>query len=128
MIDYPEDQQLREQASRHDLHLQESRRTAASWMRAASIDLKLRSTLMGHATIASTDGGRGSITDDRYTHLMPGDIEKAGKALASYLRKQTKNPARDSWVLDEGAPASPWGRMLPCLRYRTEERKRDITD
>jgi integrase len=74
------------------IHLQESRHTAASWMRAVGIDLKLRSTLMGHATTASTDGGRGSITDDRYTHLMPGDIEKAGKALAAYLRKQTKKP------------------------------------
>jgi hypothetical protein len=59
-------------------------------MRAAGIDLKTRSVLMGHATTASTDGGRGSITDDRYTHLLRGDIEKAGERLASYLAAQLK--------------------------------------
>ena len=79
-----------EQAKLQPIRLHESRHTAASWMRAAGIDLKLRSTLMGHATTATTDGGRGSITDDRYTHLMPGEIEVAGKALAAYLRKETK--------------------------------------
>jgi integrase len=76
------------------IRLHEARHTAASWMRAAGIDLKVRTVLMGHSSTASTDGGRGPITDDRYTHLMPGDIDKAGKALASYLRKQTKTPRK----------------------------------
>jgi hypothetical protein len=57
-------------------------------MRAAGIDLKTRSVLMGHATTASTDGGRGSITDDRYTHLLPGEVEKAGQHLEAYLASQ----------------------------------------
>jgi integrase len=83
-----------ETAKLKPIRLQESRHTAASWMRAAGIDLKLRSTLMGHASTASTDGGRGSITDDRYTHVMPGEIEQAGKALSTYLRKQTTRRAR----------------------------------
>lgn len=78
------------QAKLKPIRLHECRHTAASWLRAAGIDLKLRSILMGHATTATTDGGRGSITDDRYTHLMPGEIEQAGKTLAAYLRKQTK--------------------------------------
>ena len=47
---------------------------------------------MGHASTATTDGGPASITDDRYTHLLPGDIEAAGKALSAYLRRQTKSP------------------------------------
>jgi len=72
------------------IRLHESRHTASSWMRAAGIDLKTRSVLMGHASTASTDGGRGSITDDRYTHLLPGEIEKAGKQLAAYLAAQVK--------------------------------------
>jgi integrase len=67
------------------IRLHESRHTASSWMRAAGIDLKTRSVLMGHASTASTDGGRGSITDDRYTHLLPGEIEEAGKQFAAYL-------------------------------------------
>jgi hypothetical protein len=60
-------------------------------MWAAGIDLKARSVLMGHASTASTDGGRGSITDDRYTHLLPGAIEKAGEQFAGYLTAQVKS-------------------------------------
>jgi integrase len=76
------------------IRLQDCRHTASSWMHAAGIDLKTRSVLMGHATTASTDGGRGSITDDRYTHLLPGEIEKAGKRLAAYLTGQVKTHAK----------------------------------
>ncbi len=67
------------------IRLQDCRHTASSWMRAAGIDLKLRSILMGHASTASTDHGPGSITDDRYTHVLPGEIERAGQQLEAYL-------------------------------------------
>jgi integrase len=67
------------------IRLHESRHTASSWLRAAGIDLKTRSVLMGHASTATTDKGRGSITDDRYTHLLPGEVERAGKRFAAYL-------------------------------------------
>ena len=67
------------------IRLHESRHTASSWLRAAGIDLKTRSVLMGHASTATTDKGRGSITDDRYTHLLPGEVAKAGKRFAAYL-------------------------------------------
>jgi hypothetical protein len=64
-------------------------------MRAAGIDLKARSVLMGHASTASTDRGPGSITDDRYTHLLPGEIEQAGERLGSYVREaETKRHRR----------------------------------
>jgi integrase len=67
------------------IRLQECRHTASSWMRAAGIDLKLRSVLMGHASTGSTDGGPGSITDDRYTHILPGEVERAGELLEAYV-------------------------------------------
>ncbi len=67
------------------IRLHESRHTASSWLRAAGIDLKTRSVLMGHASTATTDKGHGSITDDRYTHLLPGEVERAGKRFAAYL-------------------------------------------
>jgi len=67
------------------IRLQDCRHTASSWMRAAGIDLKIRSVLMGHASTASTDRGPGSITDDRYTHLLPGEIERAGELLEAYV-------------------------------------------
>jgi integrase len=72
------------------IRLHESRHTAASWMRAAGIDLKTRSVLMGHASTASTDRGHGSITEDRYTHLLPGEIEQAGEQFATYLTTQLR--------------------------------------
>jgi integrase len=70
------------------IRLQDCRHTASSWMRAAGIDLKVRSVLMGHASTASTDNGPGSITDDRYTHLLPGEIEDAGEMLEAYVLAQ----------------------------------------
>jgi integrase len=72
------------------IRLQDCRHTAASWMRAAGLDLKTRSVVMGHSTTAVTDGGPGSITDDRYTHLLPGEIQAAGKQLTRYLNRQLK--------------------------------------
>jgi integrase len=72
------------------IRLHECRHTAASWMYAAGIDLKSRSVLMGHASTASANKGYGSITNDRYTHLLPGEIQKAGKQLSKYLAAQTK--------------------------------------
>lgn len=73
------------------IRLHECRHTAASWMRAAGIDLKVRSVLMGHASTASTDLGAGSITDDRYTHLLPGEIQRAGNQLSKYLTTREKS-------------------------------------
>jgi integrase len=67
------------------IRLHEARHTSSSWLRAADIDLKTRSVLLGHASTATTDKGHGSITDDRYTHLLPGEIEAAGKRFAAYL-------------------------------------------
>jgi len=71
------------------IRLHEARHTAASYLRAAGLDLKVRATLMGHASTATT--ARGSITDDRYTHLLPGDLEGAGQALASFLGRADKS-------------------------------------
>lgn len=72
------------------IRLHECRHTASSWMRAAGIDLKARSVLMGHASTASANKGYGLITEDRYTHLLPGEIQKAGKRLSVYLAAQAK--------------------------------------
>jgi hypothetical protein len=47
--------------------------------------LHLRSVLMGHASTASTDSGPRSITDDCYTHVLPGEIERAGEQFEAYL-------------------------------------------
>jgi integrase len=71
------------------IRLQACRHTAASWMRAAGLDLKTRSTLMGHSTTATTDHGRSSITEDRYTHLLPGELKHAATRLARFIAANT---------------------------------------
>ena len=64
------------------LRLHEARHAASSYLRRAGLDLKLRSVLMGHASTSSL-----SMTEDRYTHLMPDEVSDAKRALAAYLGK-----------------------------------------
>jgi integrase len=62
------------------LRLHEARHAASSYLRRAGLDLKLRSVLMGHASASSR-----SMTEDRYTHLMPDEVADAKRALGAYL-------------------------------------------
>jgi integrase len=103
------------------IRLHECRHTAASWMHAAGLDLKTRSVLMGHASTASTDHGRGSITDDRYTHLLPGEIEKAGRQLTRYLFAQTKAP-KQAGKLNPARDAGRAGGSRPSNGQRAQRR------
>jgi hypothetical protein len=73
------------------LRLHVARHTCASYLRAAEVDLKVRSAILGHASTSSL-----SMTEDRCTHLMPDDVEKAKQALADYLATGTEG--RDSAV------------------------------
>jgi hypothetical protein len=58
------------------------------------------------------DKGHGSITDDRYTHLLPGEIEAAGEQFATYLAASQRNnrPHRQRNALPTVASA----RNLNC--------------
>jgi len=67
------------------LRLHVARHACASYLRAAGVDLKVRSAILGHASTSSL-----SMTEDRYTHLMPDDIGKAKQALAAYLATGTE--------------------------------------
>lgn len=66
--------------------LHESRHTAASWLNAAGVNPKVPSGLMGHSTPerAAASGAAG-ITLSRYTHTLPGDVERAREQLDPYL-------------------------------------------
>jgi integrase len=63
------------------IRLHESRHTASSWLRAAGIDLKTRSVLMGHASTATTDKGT-ARSPTPATHI--------------YSQAKSKRPASDS--------------------------------
>jgi integrase len=62
------------------LRLHVARHACASYLHAAGVPLKVRSAILGHASTSSL-----SMTEDRYTHLMPGDVEAAKTPLARYL-------------------------------------------
>ena len=56
--------------------LHESRHTAATWLDHAGVSPKVASTLMGHTT-PEYQLGAASITLRRYTHTLPGELERA---------------------------------------------------
>lgn len=68
--------------------LHEARHSAASWMNAAGVNPKVASYLMGHSTPerrAAAAAGAAPITLSRYTHVLPGDLERAREQLDEYV-------------------------------------------
>lgn len=59
--------------------LHEARHSTASMLRAAGIDFKLISTIVGHASV--------TITQDRYTHVNRDHLRDAGAELDAYLAR-----------------------------------------
>ena len=64
--------------------LHESRHTAATWLDHAGVSPKVASTLMGHKT-PEYQPGAASITLRRYTHTLPGELERARDLLDRFL-------------------------------------------
>jgi integrase len=73
------------------LRLHVARHACASYLRAAGVPLEVRSAILGHASTSSL-----SITEDRYTHLMPGDLDDAKNALAAYLGASRNGSENDT--------------------------------
>jgi integrase len=64
--------------------LHESRHTAATWLDHAGVSPKVASTLMGHKT-PEYQPGAASIRLRRYTHTLPGELERARDLLDAFL-------------------------------------------
>jgi integrase len=77
------------QLSLEPIGLHESRHTAATWLDHAGVSPKVASTLMGHKT-PEYQPGAASITLRRYTHTLPGELERARDLLDAYLAKRAK--------------------------------------
>lgn len=78
----------RSEGALEPIGLHECRHTAASWMNAAGVNPKIASILMGHSTperAAAAAAGAASITLSRYTHALPGDLERAREQLDAYI-------------------------------------------
>jgi integrase len=73
--------------------LHESRHTAATWLDHAGVSPKVASTLMGHKT-PEYQPGAASITLRRYTHTLPGELERARDLLDRFLVERTRHVRR----------------------------------
>ncbi len=80
----PTGQKLGERITAH-----ECRHTCASWLDAAGVRPVVVSQMMGHAAPAR-QAGAAQITQERYTHALPGDLERARTLFGVWLAKQSK--------------------------------------
>jgi integrase len=71
----------------------ECRHTCASWLDAAGVRPVIVSQLMGHAAPAR-QAGAAQITQERYTHVLPGELEQAQEQLERWLAADRMQSAR----------------------------------
>ena len=69
--------------------LHEARHTAATWLDHAGVSPKVASMLMGHKT-PEYQPGAAAITLRRYTHTLPGELERARDLLDAFLVERTR--------------------------------------
>ena len=81
------------EAGLEPIRLHEARHTAATWLDHAGVSPKVASTLMGHKT-PEYQPGAASITLRRYTHTLPGELERARDLLDKFLIERTAAPKR----------------------------------
>lgn len=67
--------------------LHEARHTAATWLDHAGVSPKVSSEIMGHKT-PQYQPGAARITLQRYTHMLPGELERAREQLEAFLRER----------------------------------------
>ena len=67
----------------------ECRHTCASWLDAAGVRPVVVSQLMGHATPLRQPGAA-QITQERYTHALPGELEQACELFERWLGQTTR--------------------------------------
>lgn len=68
--------------------LQEARHTAATWLDHAGVSPKVCSQIMGHKT-PEYQPGAARITLERYTHVLPGELEHARERLNRFIDERT---------------------------------------
>lgn len=69
--------------------LQECRHTAATWLDHAGVTPKVSSQIMGHKT-PEYQPGAARITLDRYTHVLPGELEHAREQVERFLEERLR--------------------------------------
>jgi integrase len=72
--------------------LHEARHTAATWLDHAGVSPKVSSQIMGHKT-PDYQPGAARITLERYTHVLPGELERARELLDAFLAERLRESA-----------------------------------
>jgi len=72
----------------------EARHTAATWLDHAGVSPKVVSQLMGHK-IPEYQPGAAAITLRRYTHTLPGELERARDRLDKFLAERMQEDAAE---------------------------------
>ncbi|MBS1676001.1 MAG: tyrosine-type recombinase/integrase [Actinobacteria bacterium] len=71
------------------INFQDSRHTAATWLDHAGVSPKVSSVIMGHkAPKLKQHPEAAPITLKRYTHVLEGEIERAGRQLEAFLTER----------------------------------------
>lgn len=74
--------------------LHEARHTAATWLDHAGVSPKVASQIMGHKT-PEYQPGAARITLERYTHMLPGELERARELLDEFLVERSAESRED---------------------------------
>lgn len=74
--------------------LHEARHTAATWLDHAGVSPKVASQLMGHKT-PEYQPGAAAITLRRYTHTLPGELERARDLLDAFIAERVREEAAE---------------------------------
>jgi integrase len=74
--------------------LHEARHTAATWLDHAGVSPKVASQLMGHKT-PEYQAGAAPITLRRYTHTLPGELERRAGLLPGLTERASRDPFID---------------------------------
>ena len=108
-------QELWDRAELRRITLQEARHTAGTWLDAAGVSPKVASVLMGHA-VPGRQPGAATITLARYTHALPGDIERARDRLAKYCARAR---AQQRWTsaVDRPSPPTQVGQVRAAVDH-----------
>jgi integrase len=83
-----------EKSGHRPIGLHEARHTAATWLDHAGVSPKVASEIMGHKT-PEYQPGAASITLRRYTHTLPGELERARDLLDHFLADREQQHAAD---------------------------------
>lgn len=75
--------------------LQDSRHTAATWLDHAGVSPKVASVFMGHR-VPRRHYDAAPITLSRYTHVLPGELERARDQLDSFLERREQDEEAQS--------------------------------